>query len=81
MGTVVSKFVYSDIEDALYYSGYYGDLLTSYGNDFDSTISFDGECYTLAFRIYDAGRKNNSGNSKRTRRSSKSSPKDSQNSV
>lgn len=68
MGTITTRFIYNHIEEALSYSSYYSDLLTSYKNTFESQISFDGEHYTLEFKIHDSNRgKNNTRNSEGTR--------------
>lgn len=80
MGSVITKFVYRSVEEALHYSSYYSDLLTSYDNTFDSTIYTDGEYWTLEFIIHGGG-KNNSRNSKGTRHLPESSSEDSTDSV
>jgi hypothetical protein len=68
MGPVITNFVYKDIENALHYSSYYADILTSYKSDFDSRIHGDGSYWTVEFTIYGSGgRKDKSGNSKGTR--------------
>jgi hypothetical protein len=82
MGAVVTRFVYKTIEEALSYSSYYSDLLTSYKNIFDSTIYLSGDQFTLEYKIYDSDRReDNSGNSKGTRYLSEPSAEDSQDSV
>lgn len=62
MGIVITKFIYSSIDEALNYSSYYSDLLSSYKNTYESSIWFDGEHYTLEYKIYgpDSRRKDSS---------------------
>lgn len=82
MGPVITNFVYKGIEDALHYSSYYSDILTSYKTDFDSVIRSDGSYWTVEFTIYDSrGGKDISRNSKGTRYLSESSSEDGPNPI
>ena len=64
MGPVITNFVYKDIENALHYSSYYSDILTTHKTDFDSRIYTDGTNWTLEFTVYDSRGKNTRRDSK-----------------
>ncbi len=83
MGTIITRFEYASIEEALHFSSYYADILTSYNNKFDSLIITKEDGYLLEFKIYEQPdrRKNNNGNRKRTRHLPESSAEDSQDPV
>lgn len=68
MGTVITRFEYTSLEDALHYSSYYSDLLNSYKNEYESKIELGKDKYILEFKIYgtDDRRKSNKRNIKRT---------------
>jgi hypothetical protein len=77
MGTVITRFVYKDIEETIEASSRYSDILTAHNNKYDSKISSDGEFWFLEFKVYDTSRrKNNPGNSKGTRYLPESSTED-----
>lgn len=76
MGLVRTKFIYNTLESALEYSSYYSDVLLSHGNTFSYQIFYNGEEYTLEFKIYDARGKDNTRSGEGTRYLPEHNPED-----